>query len=45
MFGSDSTYLSPGAQLSVVGFAEISDADKEKILARNARRVFGKRLP
>ena len=41
LFGTDSTYLSPGAQLAKVAFADISEEDKRKILALNAGRVFG----
>jgi predicted TIM-barrel fold metal-dependent hydrolase len=44
LFGSDSTYLSPGAQLAKVALADISEPAKKKILAANARRLFGKSL-
>ena len=41
MFGTDATYLSPGAQLAKIGVADLSEEEKKKILAGNARRVFG----
>jgi predicted TIM-barrel fold metal-dependent hydrolase len=41
LFGTDSTYLSPGGQLAKVVLADLSDEDKRNILALNARRVFG----
>ncbi len=44
LFGTDSTYLSPGAQLAKVGLADIGEEDKKKILGENARRVFGAAL-
>ncbi len=44
LFGTDSTYLSPGAQLAKVGLADIKEEDKKKILARNARRLLGTAL-
>ena len=44
LFGSDSTYLSPGAQLAKIAFADISEEAKKQILASNARRVFGKSI-
>lgn len=42
LFGSDSTYLSPGAHLAKIAFADIGEEAKKQILASNARRVFGK---
>ncbi len=44
LFGTDSTYLSPGAQLAKVGLADIEEEDKKKILGENARRVFSAAL-
>ena len=44
LFGTDSTYLSPGAQLAKIAFADISEESKKQIFASNARRVFGSTL-
>ena len=44
LFGTDSIYLSPGAQLAKVGLADIEEEDKKKILGGNARRLFGSAL-
>ena len=44
LFGSDSTYLSPGAQLAKIAFADISEEAKKQILASNARQMFGKSI-
>jgi len=41
LFGTDSTYLSPGAQLAKIAFADIAEETKKAIFASNARRVFG----
>jgi predicted TIM-barrel fold metal-dependent hydrolase len=44
LFGTDSTYLSPGAQLAKIAFADIPEQSKKQIFAWNARRVFGSNL-
>ena len=41
LFGTDSTYLSPGAQLAKIALADISDHAKKGILAANAHKLFG----
>ena len=44
LFGSDTTYLSPGAELAKIAFADIGEEAKKQSLASNARRVFGKSI-
>lgn len=41
LWGSDACFLSASHQIGRVVFADISDADKRKILGANARRVLG----
>jgi predicted TIM-barrel fold metal-dependent hydrolase len=40
LFGSDMTFLNATNQIGKILFSRVSDADKEKILGLNARRVF-----
>ena len=45
LFGTDAGYLSPGAQLARIAFADISEADRRAIFSGNTKRIFGRRLP
>jgi predicted TIM-barrel fold metal-dependent hydrolase len=45
LFATDGGYLSPGAQLARIAFADISEAAKRAILGGNAKQVYGRRLP
>lgn len=44
LFGTDAGYLSVGAQLGKVVFADLPEGDKRAILGGNAKRIFGTRL-
>ena len=41
LFGSDVPLLEPAAQLGRIAYAKITEAEKEKILGLNARRLLG----
>ncbi len=44
MYGSDQNWIDPRAMIGRVLGASISNADKEKVLFRNAEEFFGGRL-
>jgi len=41
LFGSDATFMDGAPQVGRIVFAQISTADKKKILGENARRIWG----